>query len=232
MIKRIQKHIKTKQFAKTLTSILEYVIKSNGTIEEVEENKIIAKAKDIDIVIDISEEEIKYEAIICNSKETGIEKKYQGGYYARFISERNSKIYYSDVNASNELKEEKFILYDKNGNEKYLKEIFSTDNYIELNGVLKRREPRLLENISMKNYVWITEDKNAIKRRIVKYKYPDDVKKEKGIEDVDKCYFISSPINIDRLLENNKEEIEKDIYFKYFQKEITAKEIIERIRKK
>ena len=104
MIKRIQKHIKTKQFAKTLTSILEYVIKYNGTIEEVEENKIIAKAKDIDIVIDISEEEIKYEGIICNSKETGIEKKYQDGYYARFISERNSKIYYSDVNASNELK--------------------------------------------------------------------------------------------------------------------------------
>lgn len=232
MIKRIQKHIKTKQFAKTLTSILEYVIKNNGTIEEVEENKIIAKAKDIDIVIDISEEEIKYEETIFNSKKIGAEKKCQDGYYARFISENNNELDYGDFKILNSLKEEEFVLYDQNDNEKYIKETFSTDNYIEEEGKLRRREPRLLENVTTNNYVWITEDKNAIKRYTVKYKYPDDVKKEKGIEDVDKCYFISSPINIDKLLENNKEEIEKDIYFKYFQKEITVKEIIERIRKK
>ena len=57
MIEKIQDNIKTKKINKKLISLIKYVIKNNGIIEEIEENKIILKAKDIDIVINISEEE-------------------------------------------------------------------------------------------------------------------------------------------------------------------------------
>lgn len=232
MIEKIQDNIKTNKLNKKLISLIKYVIKNNGIIEETKGNKITVKCENVSIVITISKEEISYVGTIGKTEVTGTEKKINNGYYVRFISKRNTEIDLDDCKMLDSLDEEEFIIYDEDGNEQYLKETFITDNYIEENGNIKRKEPRLLENISMKHYIWITEDNCAIKRRIVKYKYPDEVKKKEGIEDVDKCYFITPPINIEKLLENNNEEMDKDMFFKYFQKEITTKEIMERIRKK
>lgn len=226
-------NIKNNDLSKELLDKIALYSKKKNSKINIKRNVLTITCDEVELKVILNRKGVEYQ---LNKKDEIINKKYvkyKNGYYIKIKNTTTSRY---GGNLVDKKQIDTFKLYDKKGIEQYRKDSFKQDSFYENeNKELIRIEPNGIDNYKEDSYIWRVEENKILKRTIKKYSYPEEIKKEYSIEDKDFCYI--------RLQETDRTDIDipdygcfygidKDVLFKYFQKEVPFEEIIKNFESK
>lgn len=230
IVKKISK-VKVKSFSDELLRQLYGYLNEKSVCVELKQNGINIKCNDGYLNILFEKNEISYESLNNGNLITGKYIVHKNGY---FVKESNKELDCYDIgdSYSNDAKySETFRVFNKDGIEQFRRVTTTLDNYYEnkKTGEITLHDPDLMENYKENLYIWRLDGKYVVERRIKEYIYPDGTYSFIDLKNSDDCLMRYEPIG-----EDTKElpncghfyGFDKDLFFKYFQKDSTITDIM------
>lgn len=226
-------NIKNPEFSKELLNKIDEYTKMKNSKIEIKRNVLTISCNDKYLKIKLNINSVEFEVVNKNEK---INKKYvkdKNGYY---IKEKVKETTHFGNYIIDKTQKSTYKIYDKKGIEQYRKDTFKHDSYyIDETNTLMRCEPNGIDNYKEESYIWRVENNKILKRVIKQYTYPEELKTKHHIHDTDYCY-----VRLQEIERNNKNipdygcyyGIDKEIFFKYFQKEIPFEEVMKNFESK
>lgn len=226
-------------FEKILESIENYLYNENNKDLEVSinENNIIIKNKYSIVNIILGDNYVLYVEENNDKKVTNEYKEIEQGYIVK-LTEQTEDIYElknPDFNDRRTIVETRF--YNKQYNEIYRGIKTNIDNYIknEKTNEMELKSPNIFENYVEKEYYYRIEDKYILSRIIKEFVYPEETSASIRFESSDNIYLRYETINKndkDIAIGGHYYEIDKDLFFDYFQNNVTSDDIVENFKTK
>ena len=243
-MKKISK-IKIESFSKELLRIIDSYSRLSDAKIKIKGNKLlISYHYQILIEISVKKDLVTYEKYEYGEYEYKKYFKHISGYCVQSINKSQVIFGVGDGVSRDSKYDEIFRVYDDNGCEQFRRRTKKMENYYEdkQTGEIMINKPSVFENYVENYYVWRTNDFDSngnyiITRKIKCYTYPQYALglSDQSMRNTDVC-----SIRYETLDDDVKEipfgghyyGFDKDIFFKYFQKNATMDDIYENVKSK
>lgn len=230
IVKKISK-VKVKSFSDELLRQLYGYLNEKIVCVELKQNGINIKCNDGYLNILFEKNEISYEVVNGDNIITGKYIVHKNGYFVKESNKELDRYDLADSYSNNYRTKDVFKVFNKNGIEQFRRVTTRLDNFDEdkESGDIILHKPDIMENYTENRYIWRLDGKYVVERIIKEYNFQDGTHSFIDLKNSDDCLMRYEPIG-----EDTKElpncghfyGFDKDIFFKYFQKDSTITDIM------
>lgn len=237
IIKKLTEKIKIESFLKIILDKLEFYLCDVNIDLNVKRNNMTIKTEHNIVNITINDNSVVYTEENKYKKLIREYKKVDEFYIVKLI-DINEVIY--ELESSNSINRRTIAetkIYNKQCKEIYRGIKTNVDNYLQDRKTkeVKLHDPDIMENYEEREFLYRIENKYIIKRTIKKYAYPDGTEAFIDLKNSDNVYLRYEIIDKDSKdipTWGHYYEIDKDVFFKYYQFKASSNDIVENFKSK